>query len=40
MLDYLDSIPDLQFLTLFMVLIVVAYLIEWALDVWTREKKR
>ena len=33
MLDYIDSIPDLQFMAIFIVLLVVTFAAEWLVDV-------
>ena len=39
MFDYIDAIPDLQFMSIFVFLLVVIYLIEWATDRMGRGKQ-
>ena len=40
MFDYLDAIPEAQFMSLIIALIAVAYLAEWAFRKWTEGGKR
>lgn len=36
--DYIDTMPDLQFMMLFVCLIVAAYAAEWLFDAWANRR--
>jgi len=40
MFAYLDSIPDLQFMSIFIVLFVATFAAEWIVDVLEKRGKR
>jgi hypothetical protein len=37
--DQIDLLPDVQFMAVFIVLLIVALLLEWAFERWTGSKK-